>query len=122
MSTVESGSTSVLDERLRLGTGFGLDDRPWVVKALSGLVPHLSGWRSEKVDLEISVKERDGRDQRITLEAFLGGWSPLVATASDNDLDHAIADVRKELIRQIEDEKSRRDPSHHRASVKHPTP
>jgi ribosome-associated translation inhibitor RaiA len=122
MSSTESGSASVLDERLRLGTGFGLSDRPWVVKALAGLAPHLSGWRPEKVDLEISVKERNGRDQRVILEAFLGGWSPLVATAADNDLDHAIAEVRKELIRQIEDEKSKRDPSHHRASVKHPAP
>jgi ribosome-associated translation inhibitor RaiA len=111
-----------LDEQLRLGTGFGLTDRPWVVKTLAGLEPHLNGWRAEKVDLEISVKERDGRDQRVTLEAFLGGWPPLVATSANSDLDYAIAEVRKELVRQIEDEKSKRDPSHHRASVKHPAP
>jgi hypothetical protein len=122
MSTTESGSTSVLDERLRLGTGFGLADRPWVVKTLANLAPHLGGWRSEKVDLEISVKERDGRDQRITLEASLGAWPVMVATSSDKDLDQGIVEVRKELIRQIEDAKSRHDPSHHRASVKHPAP
>jgi ribosome-associated translation inhibitor RaiA len=111
-----------LDDRLRLGTGFGLADRPWVVKTLAGLVPHLSGWRPEKVDLEISVKERDGRDQRITLEAFLGGWPTIVATSAEQDLDQGIVEVRKELIRQIEDAKSRHDPSHHRASVKRTAP
>jgi ribosome-associated translation inhibitor RaiA len=117
MSTTESGSTSVLEDHLRLGSGFGMADRPWVVKTLSALAPHLSGWH--QVDLEISVKERDGNDQRVTLEASLAGVPTLVATSADADLDHAVAEVRKELIRRIDDEKSRRDPSHHRASVKH---
>jgi hypothetical protein len=119
MSETDSGSAGILEERLRLGAGFSLADRPWVAKALSGLAQHLSGWRPDQVDLEASVKERDGRDQRVTLEAWLAGWPPLVATSSQKDIDHALVEARKELIRQIEDERSRRDPSkHHRTSPK----
>jgi ribosome-associated translation inhibitor RaiA len=120
MSSNESGATSVLDERLRLDHGFGLADQEWVTKALAGLVPHLNGWHADQIALEISVKERDGNDQRVTLEASIAGLPKLVATSAEADLYQAIAEVRKELIRQIEDQKSRRDPSHHRASVKHP--
>jgi hypothetical protein len=32
-----------------------------------------------------------------------------VATSHQRDLDHALAEVRKELIRQIEEKKSRRE-------------
>jgi ribosome-associated translation inhibitor RaiA len=119
MSSTESGATSVVD-RLRLDHGFGQADQEWVTKALAGLATHLNGWHADQVDLEISVKERDGNDQRVTLEASIAGLPKLVATSAEADLYQAIAEVRKELIRQIEDQKSRRDPSHHRASVKHP--
>lgn len=120
MSSTESGATTVLDERLRLDHGFSQADQEWVTKALAGLATHLNGWHADQIDLEISVKERDGNDQRVTLEASIAGLPKLVATSGEADLYQAIAEVRKELIRQVEDQKSRRDPSHHRASPKHP--
>jgi ribosome-associated translation inhibitor RaiA len=79
-------------------------------RALSALAPHLSGWEPDQVDLEVSLKDTEGPDQKVTLQAWLAGRSHLVATSHERDLDHALAEVRSELIRQIEDEKSRREP------------
>jgi hypothetical protein len=33
-----------------------------------------------------------------------------VATSHERDLDQALAEVRRDLIRQVEDERSRREP------------
>jgi ribosome-associated translation inhibitor RaiA len=60
------------------------------------------------VDLEISVKDRTGPEQKITLEALLPGLGLVVATSAHRDLDHALIEARKELIRQIDDEKAKR--------------
>jgi hypothetical protein len=46
----------------------------------------------------------------VTLEAWIAGWPHLVATSSNPDLDRALVEVRKELIRQIEREHDRRTP------------
>jgi hypothetical protein len=80
-------------------------------------VPHLSGWEHDQVDLEVSLKDADGPDQRVTLQAWLAGRAHLVATSHKRDLDHALAEVRRDLIRQIEDERSRREPRKRRKSV-----
>lgn len=100
----------VLADQLRLGPGFGAADRERVLRGLSGLATHLAGWRPDQVELEIMIKDRGGPEQKVTLQAWLAGWPHFVATSYDRDLDRALVEVRKELIRQIEDERSRRDP------------
>ncbi len=100
----------ILAERLRLGAGFAAADRSHVLEMLSSLDRHLAHWSPEQVDLEISVKDRGGPEQKVTLEAWLPRWPSLVATAADRDLDHALVGVRKDMIRQIEDEKTKRQP------------
>ena len=110
MSGTENSPTSTLEEHLRLGAGFAAADRLRILEALSALAPHLSGWEHDQVDLEVSLKDTEGPDQKVTLQAWLAGRSHLVATSHERDLDHALAEVRSELIRQIEDEKSRREP------------
>lgn len=110
MSAIENDSAEVLDQRLRLGAGFGAADRDRVLATLSSLSRHLAHWRPERVDLEISVKDRSGVEQKVTLEAWLPGWPPLIATSAGRELDHALVEVRKEMIRQIEDEKAKRGP------------
>ena len=87
MSGTANSPTDPLNERLRLGAGFAVADRPRILGALSALTPHLSGWEHDQVDLEVSLKDAEGPD-----------------------VEHALADVRTDLIRQIEDEKSRREP------------
>jgi ribosome-associated translation inhibitor RaiA len=108
MSDTWDSSTKVLSERLRLGAGFGTADHDHVLELMSSLTRHLARWKPEKVDLEISVKDRGGPEQKITLEAQLPGLTMVVATYADRDLDHALIGARKELIRQIDDEKAKR--------------
>lgn len=115
MSDDGNSTARVLEERLRLGAGFGARDRDHVPEVLSALGRHLAHWRPEQVDLEVSVKNRGSREQKVTLEAWLPGWPSLVATSAEPDFDHALVLVRKDMIRQIEDEKARRQTHRPRA-------
>ena len=108
MSDRDNSSTRILDERLRLGAGFGAEDRGHVLDILSALNRHLAHWRPEQVDLELSVKNRGGPEQKVTLEAWLPRWPSVVATKTDRELDRALIDVRADMIRQIEDGKAKR--------------
>lgn len=110
MTDNENRSTPILEERLRLGSHFAAKDRDHVLDTLSALERHLAHWHPEQVDLEILVKDRRGPEQKVTLEIWLPGWPSLVATSADTDLVHALIDVRKDMIRQIEDEKGKRAP------------
>jgi hypothetical protein len=106
--------TEVLDEVLRIRAGFADEERPRLLEALASLAPHLARWDPEQITLELSVKDRGDTDQRVTLEAVLPGLPPLVATSASKDLDHALAEVKRDLIRQLEDEKGRRSPKDNR--------
>ena len=87
MSGTENSPTVTLDERLRLGAGFAAADRPRILGALSALAPHLSGWEHDQVDLDVSLKDTEGPDQKVTLQAWLAGRAHLVATSHERDLD-----------------------------------
>ena len=104
------GSGGVLEERLRLGVGLHAAERPTVLRAMASLERHLAAWDREDVKIEVSVKDRDGPEQQITIEAWLPGLPTLVAKARGKDIDHALIEARKDLIRQIEDEKDRHKP------------
>jgi ribosome-associated translation inhibitor RaiA len=106
---------------LRLGAGFAAADRPRILGVLSALAQHLCGWEHDQVDLEVSLKGTGGPDQKVTLQAWLAGRAHLVATSHKRDLDHALAEVRRDLIRQIEDERSRREARKHRKMRYRPT-
>jgi hypothetical protein len=77
----------VVTQLLHFGAEFKDGERLWVLKALSALGPHLAHWDPKDVDLEISVKDRDGKEQHVTLPADLPGYSPLVAVAADRNRD-----------------------------------
>lgn len=104
----------LLDEVLRLGAGFKEGERPWILEALVGIAPHLARWEPQEAAVEVSVKDRDSREQQVTLRAGLPGLPPLVAVAADRSLDRALAEAKRELIRQIEDEKKAREPKNNR--------
>jgi ribosome-associated translation inhibitor RaiA len=104
----------VLDQVLQLGAGFGEDERRWVLEALEALAPHLARWNPADVAVRIAVKHRDSKEQQVTLQADLPGYPPLVAKAVDRRLDQAVAAAKRELIRQIEDEKTKREPKENR--------
>ena len=112
--TSTDGTSGILDGRLRLGAGFHAAERPTVLRDLGALERHLAAWDRDAVDVEVSVKDREGPEQQITLEAWLPGLPPLVAKSRAKDMDRALIEARKDLIRQIEDEKDRHKPRKHR--------
>ncbi|MFC0112075.1 HPF/RaiA family ribosome-associated protein [Kibdelosporangium aridum] len=112
---------SLIDERLHLATGFHESERDWIVRRLATLGPRLRSFDAVQVDLEISLKERDGPGQQITLECWIRR-SPrlhLVATSYAHELAVALNEVRNGLLRQIDDAKTRTEPRSNRA-LRHP--
>jgi hypothetical protein len=76
------------------------------------------------VDLDVSLQDRGGKEQRVTLRTGLPGQPPLIAVADNTDIDCALSEAKRELIRQLEHQKSARDPMHNRrlreATIRHP--
>ena len=77
-----------------------------------------------RVDIEVTLQDRGGKEQRVTLRTSLPGRPQLVAVAENPDLTRALCDAKRELIRQLEHQKSEREPMHnHRlrgATIRHP--
>ena len=109
---------------IHVGAGFVAKERPHVVEALSTLGPHLGRWDPHDVDVDVSLQDRGGKEQRVTLRSSLPGLPPLVAVAENPDLTRALCEAKGELIRQIEHQKSAREPMKNRrlrgATIRHP--
>lgn len=115
MSSTDNARRDRLDERsLRLGAGFKEQEREQVLEALSALGPHLARWDPSEVEVDVSVHERGGREQRVTLRAHLPCCPPLVAVRHDSDLVRALAEARRDLITQIDRHKAEREPKRNR--------
>ena len=105
----------LIDENvIHVGAGFVAKERPHVVAALSTLAPHLGRWDPRDVDVEVSLQDRGGKEQRVTLRTSLPGFPPLVAVADNPDITRALSEAKRELIRQIEHQKSAREPMNNR--------
>jgi ribosome-associated translation inhibitor RaiA len=111
---------------LHIGAGFVAKERPHLLEALSTLAPHLGRWDPSDVDVDVSLQDRGGKEQRITLRTSLPGRAPLVAVAENPDLTRALCEAKRELIRQIEHQKSAREPMSNRRlrsrTIRHPAP
>jgi hypothetical protein len=109
---------------IHVGAGFVAKERPHVLAALSTLETHLGRWDSRDVDVDVSLQDRGRREQRVTLRTSLPGLPPLVAVADDPDLTRALGEAKRELIRQLEHQKSAREPMNNRrlrrATIRHP--
>ncbi len=103
-------TTPTVADNLRLEYGVEQDEFDHVVEVLDRLDDRLRSFRSEAVELRLSVKERDEPSQRTTLEAIIAGRPIIVATSDQEDFDGALAEVRDDLIRQITDAKNRTEP------------
>lgn len=112
------------EQVLHVGVGFKETEHEHVAEALSTLGPHLGGWDPHDVVVDVSLQDRDGKEQRVTLRTSLPGFPPLVAVADSPDLNWALGEAKHELIRQIEHQKSHREPMNNRrlrsATVRHP--
>jgi hypothetical protein len=100
---------TVIAQRLHLATGFRSSERDWIVRRLAALGLRLRSFPDTQVDLEISLKERRGADQRVTLECWISRTPRLhlVSTSSARELAVAVSEVRDDLIRQVDDAKTR---------------
>ena len=113
MNGAPEGPT-VIAQRLHLATGFLTSERDWIVRRLAALGSRLRSYSDAQVDLEISLKERNGAGQRVTLECWINRTPRLhlVSTSSARELAVALNEVRDDLIRQVDDAKTRTE--HHR--------
>jgi ribosome-associated translation inhibitor RaiA len=116
--------SSFRETAIRVGAGFVAKERSFVLDSLSTLGAHLGRWDPRDVDIDVSLQDRGGNEQRITLRTSLPGLPPLVAVAENPDLMHALGEAKRELIRQLEHQKSAREPMNNRrlrgATIRHP--
>jgi ribosome-associated translation inhibitor RaiA len=108
--------SNVIAERLHLATGFLASERDWVVGRLGALGSRLRSFPDTEIDLEISLKDRHGAGRRVTLECWISRTPRLhlVATSTAKELTVALNEVRDELIRQVDDAKTRTEPRNNR--------
>jgi hypothetical protein len=112
------------ENAIHVGAGFVARERAHIVDMLSALGPHLGRWDPSDVDLEVSLQDRGGKEQRVTLRTILPGHQPLIAVAENPDIDQALSEAKRELIRQLEHQKSVDEPMNNRrlrrATIRHP--
>ncbi|MCB1271421.1 MAG: hypothetical protein M9942_04920 [Microthrixaceae bacterium] len=93
---------ATVEKCLILGHGFHASDSEKVHEILQPVEHRLNGLSANQVTLELLVKDRDGKEQKVTFEADLGR-AHIVATAHDEDIWAAVAHVRDEFMRQYKD-------------------
>ena len=125
MSSFDKDQRNIFCEKVfHVGVGFVAKEQSHVVEALSTLEAHLGRWDPNDVNVEVSLQDRGGKEQRVTLRTTLPGHPPLVAVADNPDLTRALGEAKRELIRQLEHQKSTREPMNNRrlrkATVRHP--
>jgi ribosome-associated translation inhibitor RaiA len=125
MSSSDDKQRIIFREKvIRVGAGFVAKERPFVLDSLSTLGPHLGRWDPHDVDIDVSLQDRGGNEQRVTLRTTLPGLPLLVAVAENPDITRALGEAKRELIRQLEHQKSAREPMNNRrlrrATIRHP--
>jgi ribosome-associated translation inhibitor RaiA len=120
MSAVSNPAT--VEDCLRVGAGFTQGDRNWIAEMFATLDARLASFHADATELEISVKDREAKGQKVTLECWIGGRDKVVTTSSEEDLHAAIMDVRDDLRRRLNDSKTRQEPRHNRHLREVPQP
>lgn len=85
-----------------------------IVDHWSKLDARLRSFDAGTVSLGLFVKERDSKNQHLTLDVKIDGHKPLVATSSNIEFGQALNEVRDEMIRQITDMKTKGEPRNNR--------
>ncbi|MEV0153365.1 HPF/RaiA family ribosome-associated protein [Micromonospora sp. NPDC050686] len=112
MSAVANPAT--VAECLRMGAGFAQGDRAWIAEQFATLDARLAGFHADSTELEVSVKDREARGQKVTLECWIAGRQKIVTTSSEEDLKAALHDCRDDLRRRLNDAKTRQEPRHNK--------
>jgi len=120
MSAVANPAT--VGECLRAGAGFSHGDLNWIVAQFATLDGRLASFHADTTELEVSVKDRAAKGQKVTLECWIAGRQKIVTTSAEEDLHDALNDVRDDLRRRLNDSKSRQEPRHNRHLREHAEP
>ena len=120
MSAVANPAT--VAECLRVGAGFSQGDRNWIAEQFATLDARLAGFHADTTELEVSVKDREAKGQKVTLECWIAGRSTVVTTSTLEDLHAALNDVRDDLRRKLNDAKTKQEPRHNRHLRETPVP
>jgi ribosome-associated translation inhibitor RaiA len=120
MSAVANPAT--VGECLRVGAGFSQGDLNWIAREFETLDARLAGFHADSTELEISVKGREARGQKVTLECWIAGRQKIVTTSSEEDLKAALHDVRDDLRRRLNDSKTKQEPRHNKHLREHNEP
>ena len=72
---------------IHVGAGFVAKERPHVLEALSTLGPHLGRWDPSQVDIDVTLQDRGGKEQRVThcgrrCPAVRSSWRSLTTRTS----------------------------------------
>jgi ribosome-associated translation inhibitor RaiA len=110
----DEADRATVDTCLRVGAGFSQGDRNWIAEQFATLDARLAAFSSDSTELEVSVKDRDARGQKVTLECWIAGRQKIVTTSSEDDLHAALNDVRDDLRRRLNDAKTREEPRNNR--------
>ncbi len=97
--------TATVEKCLQVHGSLTADEIETLVGHWHSLDARLRSFEPDDVRLDLHVKERDTKSQHLTLEANIAGLPTLVATTSEVDLDHALNEVRDEMIRLVGDAK-----------------
>ena len=116
--TRRSRTPATVEGQLRLGAGLSPSERDAIVRQLARLDARLRAFPADGTDLQVSVKDRDCRTQRTVLECRLPHLRAMVATSQHTDLRLAVAEVRNELLHQLDQTKTRLDRRHDRETVR----
>jgi ribosome-associated translation inhibitor RaiA len=99
---------------LRVGAGFSQGDLNWIAEQFATLDARLASFNADTTELEVSVKDRAARGQKVTLECWIAGRQKIVTTSSEEDLHAGLNDVRDDLRRRLNDSKTKQEPRHNR--------
>lgn len=89
-----------------VGAGFVAKECPHVLDVLSALAPHLGRWDPRNVAIDVSLRDRGGKEQRIVLRTMVPGLPSLVTVAENPDINRGLVEAKRELIRQLEHQTS----------------
>ena len=106
--------SATVAESLQVEGGLTETEIEQIINQWSKLDSRMRSFKPGSVVLQLFVKDRDTKSQYVTLDAKIDGHSQLVASSSSTDLDHALIEVRDDLIRQMTDMKNRSEPRNNR--------
>ncbi|MFC7546088.1 HPF/RaiA family ribosome-associated protein [Plantactinospora sp. GCM10030261] len=115
-------SPATVADCLRVGAGFSQGDRNWIVEQFATLDARLASFPADGTELEVIVKDREAKGQKVTLECWIAGQSKIVTTSAEEDLHAALNDVRDDLRRRLNDAKTKREPRNNRHLRDRPVP